>query len=74
MVFLFLLMDTAGQIQLSPQGFGKFSFQFNVANYIKLLKTVRAKRCVQAKAKKNLPKKDKTVFSLICGYLLPIEW
>ena len=51
MVFLFLLVVyTAGEIQLPPQDFGKFSFQFNVAYYIELLKTVGVKRCVQAKA------------------------
>ena len=41
------------------QGFGKFSFQFTVANYIELLKTMCVKRCVQATAKKIEPKKTR---------------
>ena len=52
----------------TAQGFRTFSFQFNVAYYIELLKTVYVKRCVQAKAKTSRAKEDKTVFSLICGY------
>ena len=63
-VFLFLLLVyIAGQIT-TTQGFGKFSFQFNVANYIELLKTVYVKWCVQAKAKTKSNQKDKTVLLL----------
>ena len=32
------------------------------------------KQCVKDKAKQNRAKKDNTVFSVIYGYLLPIEW
>ena len=45
----------------TTQGFGKFSFRFNVANYIELLKTVCVKRCMQAKAKKS--SKKRTLYS-----------
>ena len=33
------LHSWTNSITVPPQGFGKFSFQFNVANYIELLKT-----------------------------------
>ena len=63
MVFVFCsgLQSWTNSITIT-QGFEKFSFQFTVANYIELLKTVCVKRCVQAKAKKIEPKKTRLYF------------
>ena len=43
----------------------------NTTNYIKLLKPVGVKQCVQAKAIISSQKKTR-LFLLICGYLLPV--